>query len=34
MPALIDYGLHTRWGKDPMNRQAARARAALSVSED
>jgi len=34
MPALIDYGLHTGWGKDPLTRQAARARDALSVSED
>lgn len=29
MPGLMDYGLHTRWGKKPLTRQAARARAAL-----
>jgi len=28
MPALMDYGLHTKWGKEPLTRQAARARAA------
>ncbi|MEK6229005.1 MAG: SDR family oxidoreductase [Actinomycetota bacterium] len=28
MPGLIDYGLQTRWGKKPLTRQAARARAA------
>ena len=28
MPALIDYGVHTRWGKQPLSRQAARARTA------
>ncbi len=28
MPGLIDYGLETRWGKKPLTRQAARARAA------
>lgn len=33
MAALIDYGLHTRWGKRPLTRQAARARTALPVSE-
>ncbi|MBA3509910.1 MAG: hypothetical protein H0T19_07445, partial [Thermoleophilaceae bacterium] len=33
MPAMIDYGLHTRWGKQPLTRQAARARAALPVNE-
>jgi thioester reductase-like protein len=27
MPGLMDYGLHTRWGKKPLTRQAARARA-------
>jgi long-chain acyl-CoA synthetase len=29
MPGLIDYGLQTRWGKQPLTREAARARAAL-----
>jgi hypothetical protein len=33
MPALIDYGVHTRWGKQPLSRQAARARTA-SLSEE
>lgn len=28
LAALIDYGLHTRWGKEPLTREAARARAA------
>ncbi len=34
MPGLIDYGLHTHWGKKPLTRQAARARAASPVSEE
>ncbi len=29
MPGLIDYGVQTRWGKQPLTREAARARAAL-----
>ena len=33
MPAMIDYGLHTHWGKQPLTRQAARARAALPLGE-
>ncbi len=28
MPGLMDYGVHTRWGKKPLTRDAARARAA------
>ena len=28
MPALIDYGVQTKWGKHPLTRESARARAA------
>jgi len=31
-PALLDYGEHTRWGKAPLTRQAARARAAAPAA--
>jgi len=34
MALMIDYGLHTRWGKQPLSRQAARARAAIALSEE
>jgi len=29
MPGLIDYGVQTRWGKKPLTREAARARAVV-----
>jgi len=32
-PALIDYGLQTRWGKQHLTREAARARAARAPAE-
>ena len=32
-PALIDYGVQTRWGKQHLTREAARARAARAPAE-
>ncbi len=32
MPALIDYGVQTKWGKHPLTRESARARAGPSTS--